>query len=496
MKESLIPGRKSVLALLLVWSLNAHASPWADTDDIRLRHSLQLLVDSGYANLNVMAWPISWSSIDRELMLIDRAELPSDRIRTAFDYVQFELRRYKTQSAHFEAQFYASSRSPFLKGFGDSFTEKDEAWLQAEFLGSFLAAGIRVGGVNGDYDETPTARADGSYIAGIFGNWVFGIGAIDRWWGPGWQSSLILSNNARPVPGVFLRRNADTSFETRWLSWLGPWSFEMFGGQLEGERAVPDAKLLGARFSFRPLQNLEFGLYRVAQWGGEGRPQSISSLVDMLLGRDNIGDGGVVAENEPGNQLAGIDLRFSLDFDSLPSALYLQVVGEDEAGGLPSKRLWLGGLESSFGLNDWDYGFFLEAATTSAGGIFGSLSSNVAYNHQTYLTGYRYHGRSIGASVDNDAEIYSIGLRLIAPSSTVITGSVAKVRANIDSARIAPSPSGEFYEESLWEAQLAYQNEWGGLRYEVGCNYFSRELINDYAASGDFLVWLEGTYRF
>ncbi|ABC29196.1 conserved hypothetical protein [Hahella chejuensis KCTC 2396] len=496
MKESLIPGRKSVLALLLVWSLNTHGSPWADTDDIRLRHSLQLLVDSGYANLNIMAWPVSWSSIDRELMLIDRSSLPSNRIRTAFDYLQFELHRYKTESLHLEAQFYASNRSPFLKGFGDNFTEKNEAWFQAEFLGSSWAAGLRVGGVNGDYDDVPTFRADGSYFAGLLGNWVLGVGAIDRWWGPGWQSSLVLSDNARPVPGVFIRRNADTSFESRWLSWLGPWSLEMFGGQLEGDRAIPEARLLGARFSFRPLQNLELGLYRVAQWGGEGRPQSMSSLMDLLLGRDNIGDGGVTAENEPGNQLGGVDLRFSFNFFSLPSALYLQMVGEDEAGGLPSKRLWLGGYESSFNLNEWDYGFFLEAATTSAGGVFGSLSSNVAYNHQTYLTGYRYQGRSIGASVDNDAEIYSIGMRLISPGSTVITGSISTVRANIDSARTAHSPSGELYEESLWEAKLTYQSEWGRLRYELGSDYYSDELSNDYASSGEFQFWLQGTYRF
>ncbi|AZZ91655.1 capsule assembly Wzi family protein [Hahella sp. KA22] len=496
MKESLNPGRRSVLALLLVWSLNAHGSPWADSDDIRLRHSLQLLVDSGYANLNVMAWPISWSSIDRELMLIDRAELPSDRIRTAFDYVQFELRRYKTQTAHFDAGFRVSNRSPLLKQFGDGYTENQEVWGRADFLGSWWALNLRVSAVNGDYDDLPTARADGSYIAGLIGNWVVGAGAIERWWGPGWRSSLILSSNARPVPGIFIRRNSDSEFETPWLSWLGPWSLEMFGGQLEGDRYVPDAKLLGARFSFRPLQRLELALYRTAQWGGDGRPQSFSSLIDLFLGRDNVGDGGITRDNEPGNQLGGVDLRFSFNLGSLPSAFYAQMVGEDEAGGVPSKRNWLGGLESSFGVSDWDVGVFLEAADTTAGGALGDPFFNVTYNHQIYQTGYRYRGRAIGAAFDNDSEIYSLGMRFISPDSAMIKGAVSRLRANVDGIRTANPPSGELYTASVWAVEMAYQNEWRALRYELGCNYYSAELINDYASSGDFQFWLEGTYRF
>ena len=39
---------------------------------------------------------------------------------------------------------------------------------------------------------------DGSYIAARLGNWSASFGQVERWWGPGWDGSLILSTNARP----------------------------------------------------------------------------------------------------------------------------------------------------------------------------------------------------------------------------------------------------------------------------------------------------------
>ena len=41
---------------------------------------------------------------------------------------------------------------------------------------------------------------DGSYIAARLGNWSASFGQVERWWGPGWDGSLILSTNARPIP--------------------------------------------------------------------------------------------------------------------------------------------------------------------------------------------------------------------------------------------------------------------------------------------------------
>src|SRR3546814_14988311 len=63
-------------------------------------------------------------------------------------------------------------------------------------------------------------RLDGSYIAHESHNWLLYGGYTDQWWGPGWVSSMILSDNARPFPRAGVMRNDPKAFETPVLSWL------------------------------------------------------------------------------------------------------------------------------------------------------------------------------------------------------------------------------------------------------------------------------------
>jgi hypothetical protein len=73
--------------------------------------------------------------------------------------------------------------------------------------------------------------------------------------------------------------------------------------------------------------------------GGKGRPENYASLRDALFGQDNTGN----QKSDPGDQLGGIDFRVHLAslFD-IPVSVYGQVVGDDEAGFLPSHNTWLG----------------------------------------------------------------------------------------------------------------------------------------------------------
>jgi len=43
--------------------------------------------------------------------------------------------------------------------------------------------------------------------------------------------------------------------------------------------------------------------------------------------------------NEPGNQQASVDMRYSFATANLSNAIYFQFTGEDEAGGLPSRGI-------------------------------------------------------------------------------------------------------------------------------------------------------------
>ena len=189
---------------------------------------------------------------------------------------------------------------------------------------------------------------DGSYVAARLGNWSASFGKVDRWWGPGWDGSLILSTNIRPIPAISLDRRIPEPFNNKWLSWIGPWSLHSFIGQMEKERTVPNPYLWGIRVDLVPtiLDGFEIGLFRMMQLGGDGRPEGFSTWVDAFLSQDNYGanTGNNDRLKEPGNQLAGLDIRWR-PWDST-FAIYGQVVGEDEDKFLPNALMFQYGIEA------------------------------------------------------------------------------------------------------------------------------------------------------
>ena len=100
-----------------------------------------------------------------------------------------------------------------------------------------------------------------------------------------------------------------------------------------GGRTVTDVRLFdvyrGDQIGVR--EGLEIGVSRTAQWCGEGRPCGLDTFWDLFIGRDNVGDDGTTPENEPGNQLAGFDVRWTNMWFGTPMSFYGQVIGEDEA---------------------------------------------------------------------------------------------------------------------------------------------------------------------
>jgi hypothetical protein len=124
-----------------------------------------------------------------------------------------------------------------------------------------------------DADDDQDIRPDGSYVGAVLGNWILSAGYIDRWWGPGWEGSLILGTNARPMPAITLERNYSDAPDVPWLAWLGQFRSVITMAQFEhGRDDAPDAQLFGMRFTWKPHPRLEIGLSRSARWCGDGRP--------------------------------------------------------------------------------------------------------------------------------------------------------------------------------------------------------------------------------
>ncbi|WP_339799015.1 capsule assembly Wzi family protein [uncultured Marinobacter sp.] len=432
---------------------NLSAAPWLEPGDPRARFAVQKLADRGHLNRTVTTWPMMWASVHSGLQS-QRTAGSDSAVATARSYVAFEQDYQLSSGFRAEYSLAGTTESPFLRTFESAPRESGEVGISLEWQGDAWSARLApTYAMNPEDDEE--FRADGSYIAGTGANIVFGVGAIDRWWGPGWANSLILSNNARPMPVIWANRKDPVAFETPWLSWIGPWQFTAFLGQYEGDRAVPDAKLIGMRGTFRPIDGLDIGFSRAIMLGGEGRPENGSTFWNALIGRDN----GQLEEDDPGNQLGSIDFRYGFAVGAQSMSVYGQMMGEDEAGAFPGRKSWLFGTDwtSSFGASDQQW--FAEYANTVADDFMGDAMPNISYEHSRYRTGYRYYGRNMAASIEGDAEAITLGGYNFFPNGSNLGASLTLADLNIDGSNSTVVTTNDvFYQVPQGSQEVAIAN--------------------------------------
>ncbi|MGO1234103.1 MAG: capsule assembly Wzi family protein, partial [Marinobacter sp.] len=341
-----------------------------------------------------------------------------------------------------------------ITGFEQTGTGKAETSVNLQWQGSFWAMGLKPTYTHKP-DDDKELRLDGSYLAINPGNWVFGAGAIDRWWGPGWQSTLTLSNNARPVPGVWFSRNATTAPETSWLNWIGPWDFTMMAGQMESDRAVPEAKLIGMRLSFEPISGLDIGFSRILMFGGEGYSENSRTIWNGLIGKDN-GQGGA---NEPGDQLGGIDVRYGFPIGNQTMGLYAEMMGEDEAGAFPARKSWLLGADWTTQLFGADQQWFVEYTNTTADDFMGDAIPDITYEHGSrYESGNRHYGRNMANSFDGDAEAVTLGAYHFFESGSNLNAKISYAELNKDGGTRAAAQEDIFYTAPATNQKVAIAN--------------------------------------
>jgi hypothetical protein len=218
---------------------------------------------------------------------------------------------FETGTVRYRFGLAASENPRVIRGFENTPREEGETSVGLSWIGNRFAVNLAATYASNPFDDDEF-RPDGTYVGMALGNWMLTAGWQDRWWGPSRDGSLLLGTNARPTPGIMLQRIASAPFESRWLSWMGPWTLTTFMSLLDDERVVNDAYLFGVRGSFRPPgTGLEIGISRTAQWCGDDRPCDAETFIDLLLGNDNRGVN-VDPEDEPGNQLGGFDVRWAL----------------------------------------------------------------------------------------------------------------------------------------------------------------------------------------
>ncbi len=467
----------------------ALADPWLAPGDARLRHDLQLLADAGLVHAPLSTWPVSWPEIARD---IGEAANSSGRPL----HLEAALARVRRAAAEatragalrFDARLAGSGNPMALRRFDDVPRETGEISADAQFMGGRLAFRAQATAV-ADASDGKSIRPDGSYLGVVLGNWMLHAGYIDRWWGPGWEGSLIYGSNARPIPSLTIERNYSDAFEHPWLRWIGQWRFVATMGQLESERTdAPNAQLFGMRATWKPHARVEVGLSRTAQWCGDGRPCDAGTFWDLLTGNDN----GQPPARQPGNQLGGIDLRWSVPW--MPVALYAQAIGEDEANHMPSKYLGLAGIEFWGGWGERSWRAHLEAADTACAFNENPPQFGCAYRNAIYHDGYQYYDRAIGHAIDGDSRQLAAGLMLVDGDGS--SWELALQHAKENRAGANPVHSVSLFPETIQSIDFHHRRMLFGGDLRVGIGYEERDAGDQGVHQEDFRGYLQWSGRF
>lgn len=434
------------LALMLVAALQAQAQteeePTAavsgtgpgllSPNDLGLREDLAWLVDRRVLDLPLATWPMPTALLEPALAEARRRNWPGPDADALARVERALARQLLPASASLQVN---SARHPALDGNASARGAADAA-LGLRTHGARWSARLQLN----RHAHTLSRPAHGASLAGSYAAFalpgaVLSFGAVDRWWGPGRYTSPILSNAALPFPALTLRRTRDSAPEPGWLRWIGGWGYELSLGRLQHYEPAR-TNTLGMRLYARPFAGVELGVSRHIEWGGEGRPHGLSALGDALLGRSNVEEDD--DREDPSNELAGFDLRLShLDSAGRAWVGHAQLIGEDEAGGMPSRLIATAGLQLKHAWRGGRLEWSVEGTDTVRRRLLGLRSvpeKNAAYTHGTYVDGYYHQGLPIGAHIGGGASIYTAGVAWVPGCSspcrryhlTVFDGRVAE----------------------------------------------------------------------
>ncbi len=213
--------------------------------------------------VSTSTWPMSGDEIQRAL---SQAQVSNNNQQRVIDSVMAHL---NTNNQLLKASLFAETDQKIIpQVFGDQQKAQYQAGIELNTGNQNWDARLRINAEKDpQIDNDQDVNVEGSYLAGkLWNQWLI-AGQIPTYWGPGHDGSLIRGDASRPVYGLTMQRAEQSAFANKWLSWIGPWQYQAFAGQLDDYDAVPDAKLIGLRVTAQPLPYLELGASRALQWG-------------------------------------------------------------------------------------------------------------------------------------------------------------------------------------------------------------------------------------
>ena len=423
MKKTFTLKKLSVLLSLSLVGTLASAQN-LQMNDMSLKSELDWLKAQGVIQISTSTWPLTANEINRAL---SKADIRTAEQQQIVQSIRYTLGKAPKSLVNTKVSAYAQTdREQLPQSFADDKTANFQAAAQVGLSEEDWEVNIRANVKDKDMIDDEDLSFEGSYLAGKYANQWLIAGQIPTWWGPGHDGSLIRGDASKPVIGITMQRDTQEAPSHPYFNWIGPWQYQLFAGQLDDYEAVPDTKLIGMRLTASPTEWLEVGASRSIMWGGEGRPTSASSFWDALTGvRDN-------KPGSPSNQLAGFDTRVNLaPLFNVPLSVYGQYIGEDEAGALPAKNMYLAGADFASSLNatnlgSMPYQIYAEWTDTRTSGEVRDIS----YTHSSYTDGYYQHGYPLGYALGGDSESIAVGGKLWLDNQNFINAKVQHAKVN------------------------------------------------------------------
>ena len=465
-----------------------NATPYMPS--VQARHVLAILADEADLQLVISHWPQPSNAVYEALQNLKgyQGRPLTDAQIEARSLVQSELVRAQRGSIKATLR----NRAEAFVGFGDDYTPGSSVQFQSPVWLAGSEEGFRVSGrlgVRAEDNPNPMiehpggigpgagtqARLTDSSLVGTLGSVNVQAFSHNTWWSPGWQSSLLASNNVPAWNAIGVQRATTAPSQSPWLSWLGPWSYEWFVSQAQDPKLVanqPTGYLYtGMRVTAKPAPWLEFAASQMLQSAGSGHFGGLKAYFNGLIGKGSNADTATQTKVDPGNTLAGFDVRVGCIPLGLRCAFYAQAMGEDAASAgsgipFPYRYLTLGGMEtwSADGRHRW----FVEYADTHCqvtgnpnAGPYPGGRSGCAYVNYQYPQGETNGTRWQGSSFGPDSTMTTIGWydaqdrRLIKIMSGDIGKSVGSYTPNLSNV-----PWG-----SSWGLSFEQTIDWRGVRW-------------------------------
>lgn len=380
------------------------AGPWAEAGDAQLRSDIQILANAGVIDDMTMTWPIPWGGILARLGQSGALDGQPEYVQEAAARVEARgMAETQTHQLKASVSVDGTNHPSLIRDFGALGRETGQGQLTGEYLWDTTALHLSLGAETSNRTDKQTFMPDDSYFAQRIGNTAVYAGYETHWWGPGWISSMILSNNARPFPQIGFRRIDTAASDSVLFSWMGPWQFEFFAGVLDGPRTDRNTIYDGLRWSFNPLPHLEIALSRTDEMCGTGHP--CKPLSEWIHVHNNNGGANLV------NDEASLEFKYSGLIGALGYEAYLQFMNEDGPNPVVnSGTSHLGGASVWMPVKNGVERLTIEYASSLATRdlIGGGIEYGFSYNDFQYTDGMRYRGRTLGFSLDDDSTLLSI----------------------------------------------------------------------------------------